>query len=86
MTNDKKGNFNRICFNSYLDGFNNDANKVITQLESLLNILDDFIDKETEILWYDFILYKKIESILISFDSPTFIRICRKTFNSLKEI
>ena len=86
LTNDIKGNFKKFGFKSYLDGYNYDANKLIIQLESLLNISDGFIDEEIEIPSYDLIIIDEVESILSQFNSPTFKGKSKETFNFLEEI
>ena len=86
LTNDIKGNFKKYGFQSYLDGNNYESNKLIIQLESLLNIVDGFIDEEVQIPSYDLIIIDEIESVLSQFNSPTFKGKSKETFNFLEEI
>ena len=86
LTNDIKGNFKKYGFKSYLDGYNYNANKLIIQLESLLNLSDGFIDEEIDVPSYDLIIIDEIESVLSQFNSPTFKGRSKDTFYFLEEI
>ena len=86
LTNDIKGNFKQYGFKSYLDGFNYNSNKLIIQLESLLNLTDGFIDEQIDVPSYDLVIIDEIESVLSQFNSPTFNGKSKDTFILLEEI
>jgi len=89
LTYDIYSNFNRFGFKSYLDHHYN-ADRIIIQLESLLNIDNGFIQEEgIEINSpsYDLVIIDEIESILNQFSSEqTFKGKSEITFEFIVEI
>lgn len=86
LTNDIKGNFERLGFKSYLNTIQ--SNKLIIQVESLMKLNNNtFIDNNTsEIPYYDLVIIDEIEGILNQFNSPTMNGNAYNIFNYLENI
>ena len=89
LSSDILGSFSGEGFTSYLDGYFN-ANRLIIQLESLLqlsNNYENYLDEEYDRVGkYDLVIIDESESILKHFDSPHFKERNRETFRYLEAI
>ena len=85
LTLDIKYNFESFGFETYLNK-NYKADKLIIQLESLLNLCDGFLDEEIIIPSYDLVIIDEVESVLNQFGSPTFKGKAKEAYNFLEEI
>ena len=92
LTNDIKGNFKNLQFQSYMDG-KYDANRQIIQLESLMKLgnsdafINDEVDIDIDIPTYDLVILDEIEGILChASNSVTFKGQNKEVFEFLEKI
>jgi len=89
LTNDIKGNFEELGFESYMDGKYH-ADRLIVQVESLmkLNKAQEYLDQDTvTVPSYDLVIIDEVESILCQFNSnSTFKGLTSEIFEYLEEI
>lgn len=85
LTNDIIYNFGDLGFESYQNR-KYDSDRLVCQLESLLNIDPDYFEDESIVPSYDLIVIDEIESILAHFSSDTFKGRSRIIFEYLEQL